>query len=81
MLPGDLCEGVNFHPCQPLHAGRSLLGLGPGGAKRAEPSGPPARSVWRHFLEGFHLVTAVSASWICCDGQDGREDEGKVAAR
>lgn len=27
MLSSDPCEGLNLHPCQPLHAERSLPGL------------------------------------------------------
>lgn len=32
MLSSNPCEGLSLHPCQPLHAGRSLPGLATQGA-------------------------------------------------
>lgn len=38
--------------------------------------------VWKNiFLQGFHLITTVWASWICFDGQDSIEDDAKPSAR
>lgn len=75
MLSCDPCEGLNLHPCQPMHAGRSLPGPATWEADSAETSGPPARSVRKHFppgppthhhSEGFlHLLwwTRCSRRW------------------